>query len=348
MVRESVRRVWVLASSNGAMLDVCGPFEVLRRATLLLDAGYDIVPVTARQRTISLSSGLGFVSRGTLREAAANGLPHTVIVAGGDPRVAQGSDEAEFARWLREHAKYVPRICSVCTGAFVLGEAGLLDGRRATTHWSLLDDLKRRFPRARVADDVLFMRDGPIWTCAGMTAGIDMTLALVEEDLGYQASLAIARFMVLFLRRSGSQRQFSAALAAQQSERQCLRDLQAHIASHLDDDLSIERLAEVCSMSPRNLCRVFRKEIGQSLGQFVRAMRLDEARRLLQDTDLGVSRIASRVGCGDESTLRRWFVEEFGISPAQYRERFGQGVRTAPAGQPQPTRARRRAPARRT
>ena len=317
-------KVWILVSSNAALMDISSALEVFRRAALLSGStGYDIATVTASNRNILLLSGLGLTSHFALSDAMTHGLPHTCVVAGGDPRVAAGSDEAFFAHWIREHGKFIPRVCSICTGAFVLGQAGLLDGRAATTHWSVLDQFRRRFPTARVRGDSLFTRDGPVWTSAGMTAGIDMSLALVEQDCGYDCSLTVARFMVLFLRRSGSQRQFSAALAAQDVERENLRDLQAYISSHLDGDLTIDRLAEASHMSTRNLCRVFKQEIGSSIGGFVRATRLDEARRLLQDTALDVAQIARRVGCKDESTLRRWFMEEFRISPSQYRERFG-------------------------
>ncbi len=323
MKSPSFRRVWILASPGSAPLDVTGPFDVFRRARECAEAGvYDLVVVGARERMVGTRSGLGLVAQATLEEAAAGGLPHTVVVVGGDPDVPRDSDEWLFARWLHEHAAQIPRIGSVCSGAFILGEAGLLGRRRATTHWCLLESLQRRFPDARIIDDTLFVNEERIWTSAGVTSGVDMALAMVEEDLGYEVSLAVARFLVLLLRRSGSQPQYSATLAGQLTERRSLRELQVHIATHLADDLSIERLADVCSMSPRNLSRVFRKDLGLSPGRFVHNTRLDEARRLLENTDLGIAEIASRVGSGDESTLRRWFGEHFGISPAQYRERL--------------------------
>jgi transcriptional regulator GlxA family with amidase domain len=323
MNHTTCRRIWILVSPGSAPLDITGPFDVFRRANEYSDSGiYDLVTVGARERSVSTVGGLGIVAQASLAEAAAQGLPHTVIMAGGYPEVEHGSEEAELAQWLREHARHIPRICAICSGAFVLAEAGLLDGRRATTHWELLHQLQQRFPRADIVDDALFVTDGKVWTSAGVTSGIDMSLAMVEEDLGYEVSLAVARFLVLFLRRSGSQRQYSANLAGQLTERRNLRELQAHIATHLDGDLSIERLAEVCSMSPRNLSRVFKKEVGVSLGVFVRSVRVEEARRLLENTDLSVAQVAARVGSGDESTLRRWFLDQFQVTPAQYRERF--------------------------
>jgi transcriptional regulator GlxA family with amidase domain len=304
-------------------LDVTGPFDVFRRVNAHCEKSvYDLVVVGVAERTVPTLSGLGFVGHASLEEAAADGLPHTVVLGGGDPKVLKGTDEARLAEWLREHAPYIPRIGSICSGAFILGEAGLLDGRRATTHWILLDSLRERFPKARVVDDALFVNDDRVWTSAGVTSGIDMSLAMVEEDLGHEVSLAVARFLVLYLRRSGSQRQFSTTLAGQATERRSLRDLQAHIVANLKGDLSIERLAAACSMSARNFSRVFKNDLGMSPGSFVRAVRLDEARRLLESTDFGIAEIAARIGSGDESTLRRWFIEQFGISPVQYRERF--------------------------
>jgi transcriptional regulator GlxA family with amidase domain len=322
--------VWIVISPGSAPLDVAGPFDVFRRANAHAKKDvYDLVVVGVRDRTVATQSGLGFVAQTSLEEAAAEGLPHSLFVAGGDPEVSKGTDEARLAGWLREHAAHIPRVCSICSGAFILGAAGLLDGRRATTHWCLLDSLRKRFPRAHVVDDALFVNDGQVSTSAGVTSGIDLALARVEEDLGHEVSLAVARFLVLFLRRSGNQRQFSTTLAGQSTERRNLQELQAYIVAHLNDDLSIERLANVCSMSPRNFSRVFKNDLGMSPGSFVRAVRLDEARRLLESTELGVGEIAARIGCGDESTLRRWFVEQFGISPVQYRERFEAGPRVS-------------------
>ena len=328
MSGTAIRRVWILVSPGSAALDVAGPYDVLRRANLRSKAGaYDLMVVGATEQLVVTPGGLGFGAHATLAEEASNGLPHTVVVCGGAPEVQKGSPEAHFSEWLRKHAAYIPRICSVCSGAFILGEAGLLDDRRATTHWGLLDSLRERFPRTRIVDDALFVSDGQVWTSAGVTSGIDMALAMVEEDLGYDVSLAVARFLVLFLRRSGNQRQFSATLAGQATERRELRELQEYIVAHLDEDLSIEKLAGVCSMSPRNFSRVFKTDVGLNPGSFVRIVRLDEARRLLENTDLGVGQIAARIGIRDESTLRRWFAERFGISPVQYRERFEAATR---------------------
>lgn len=323
MPNLAFRSVWIFASPGSAPLDVTGPLDVFRRANAYSKGGkYDVLLVGARDRTVMTESGIGLVAQATLAEAVQRGLPHTVIVGGGNPELPDDSDETVFVRWLQRHAAHIPRICSVCSGAFLLGAAGLLTSRRATTHWSLLDSLQRRFPQTQVVNDALFVTDEKIWTSAGVTSGIDLSLAIVEEDLGYEVSLAVARFLVLFLRRSGSQQQYSSTLAAQSTERRNLRDLQAYIFSNLNEDLSIEKLADVCCMSPRNLARVFKKEIGRTLGAFIRNVRLDEARRLLENSDLSLSEVAAKVGGGDESTLRRWFIDQFGVSPTQYRERF--------------------------
>lgn len=323
MNTPSIRQVWIFVSPGSSPLDVVGPFEVFRRANdYCKRCGYQVSLVGARDRDVMTDSGLGLRVHASLAEAMAEGMPHTVLVGGGDPAVPPGSDEAVFADWLREHRRYLPRVCSICTGAFILGEAGLLDGRPATTHWSLLNELRARFPAARVAEDALFTRSKGVWTSAGITVGIDMSLALLENDHGHEVSLAVARFLVLFLRRSGSQLQYTSTLETELSASGKLGMLQSHIMTHMGEELTIEKLAAFCHMSPRNLTRVFKQEVGVTPGRFIRRVRLQEARRLLENTDLAVADIAARVGAGDASTLRRWFIRHLGVSPGKYRDRF--------------------------
>jgi transcriptional regulator GlxA family with amidase domain len=255
-----------------------------------------------------------------------------VVVAGGSPTNGLSPAEVKVATWLRANHRDITRIISVCTGAFVLGEAGLLDRRRATTHWLYREELRRRFPKAHVVHDDIFLRDGRIWTSAGITAGIDLMLALVEADMGHALAMTVAKGLLLFLRRSGQQAQFSAMLERQEREAAPLRDLSALILEHLDGDLSVDWLAGETGMSSRTLSRYCEKELGETPAALVRRLRLEEAQRLLEQTDLPLRAVATRTGIGDASTLWRLFQRRLGITPAEYRSRFAARWSTANAG----------------
>jgi transcriptional regulator GlxA family with amidase domain len=203
-----------------------------------------------------------------------------------------------------------------------LAAAGLLDGRRATTHWGWCDTLAESFPTVAVEPDRIFVRDGNVWTSAGVTAGIDLALAMVEEDLGREVALAVARRLVVFLKRPGGQSQFSAQLAGQLAERQPLGELQAWVADNLDDDLSVERLAERAAMSTRNFSRTFRREVGVTPARFVERARVEGARRLLEESSASVDEIAARCGFGTAETMRRTFLRSLHVTPTDYRRRF--------------------------
>jgi transcriptional regulator GlxA family with amidase domain len=224
--------------------------------------------------------------------------------------------------WLRRTGPGVARIMSVCTGAFLLAEAGLLDGRRATTHWDHCSSLARRFPAVTVDPEPIFVRDGAVSTSAGVTAGIDLALALVEDDLGRDVALAIARHLVMFLRRPGGQRQFSVQLAAQVAARDPLREVQRYAAEHPAADLSVPALARRANLSPRQFSRAFAAEVGTPPGRYVDGVRLEAARRLLEESGSGVEEIARACGYGTPEAMRRAFVRELGVGPADYRERF--------------------------
>jgi transcriptional regulator GlxA family with amidase domain len=247
------------------------------------------------------------------------------IVAGGSPRTPLPDGEARLVRWLRRHHRRIRTVVSICTGAFVLGEAGLLDGRRATTHWLHLRDLGARFPRARVVDEGIFVRDGGVWTSGGLTAGIDLALALVEEDHGHGVAMAVAKRLVLFLRRSGNQAQFSSALQRQEKEPSKLRDISAFVIDHVDEALPVDRIAAATGMSPRTLSRWCREHFDESPAELVRHLRIDEARRLLEETALPLKDITARTGFGDASTMWRVFTQRLGVTPAAYRQRFAAG-----------------------
>ena len=291
-------------------LDVTGPLEVFTYA-----GGYRITTAGIGGRPVRTSSGL----RLTPDEALRDPTPDTLVVPGG-----QGTREphAEVVAWLRAHGHKPARIMSVCTGAFLLAEAGLLHDRRATTHWQFCDSLAARHPSVDVDPAPIFVRDGHIATSAGVTAGIDLALALVEEDRGRHVALAIARGLVMFLRRPGGQAQFSAQLAGQIAQRSPLREVQRFITEHPEADLSVPALAAHANLSPRQFTRAFAAEIGMSPGRYVDRVRLEAARRLLEDTADGIAEISRRSGYGTTEAMRRAFLQALGVGPAEYRRRF--------------------------
>jgi transcriptional regulator GlxA family with amidase domain len=313
------RRVVILAFPDVQALDVTGPAEVLSLAERTHPGAYRTEIVTATGAAFKTSSGLHLTPDSAL-DACRGGID-TLLVAGGRGVRGALADEA-LSSWLRLAARRSRRVGSVCTGAFLLARAGILEGRRATTHWAACPALQRSYPTIEVEPDPIFVRDGNVYTSAGVTAGIDLTLALVEEDLGPRAALDVARELVLFIRRPGGQAQFSAGLAGQSAQRPSLRDLQAWMADHLDADLSVAALAERSFMSVRNFARVFTGEVRVTPAAYVEALRLERARTLLETTDAQLEEIAGRCGFGTVETLRRTFGRRLNVNPSDYRSRF--------------------------
>ncbi len=262
---------------------------------------------------------MSFVPDARLEEC--EGPIDTLIVAGGTGTRRAEEDDA-LVEWIADAAKRSRRVASVCTGAFLLARAGLLDGRRATTHWASCADLATRYPAVTVEPDPIFVRDGNVVTSAGVTAGMDLALALVEEDLGREVALEAARWLVVFLQRPGGQAQFSAQLAAQTADRAPLRELQAWIPDHLDEDLTVPALARRSNMSDRNFARAFRRETGMTPAAYVETARVERARIALETGDLPVEAIAGQAGFGTVETMRRAFRRRVGVSPIDYRDRF--------------------------
>lgn len=315
--------VWFFVFPGSEMLDLSGPWEVLSHANDLLGRdAYTRHLVTPLGGEVRTRHGLVLAGARSLRSMGTRKRPHLVLIAGGAPYAPLPPAEARCVRWLREHHQRIPTLISICTGAFVLGEAGLLDGRRVTTHWRLSAALRSRFPQAIVVDDGIFERDGRIWTSAGITAGIDLTLALLEEQQGRALAMAVAKHLLLFLRRSGHQAQFSQALQRQEREPAQLQDITHFVVEHLHEPLSVERLAESVGMSPRSLSRWCGASLGESPAALVRRLRLDHARRLLEETPLPLKLVAERTGLGDATTLWRVFRQHLGVTPAEYRARF--------------------------
>jgi transcriptional regulator GlxA family with amidase domain len=234
----------------------------------------------------------------------------------------EATDDERVLDWIRKAATKAERTTSVCTGAYLLAAAGLLDGRRATTHWNFCDGLTQAYPSVELDPDPVFIRDGNIWTSAGVTAGMDLALALVEEDLGPEVALQVARLLVVFLKRPGGQSQFSGALQAQQASRPALRELQAWIAGHLSEDLSNSRLAARASMSERSFSRAFRREVGQTPASYVETLRVEHARALLEDGAPSMEAVAQSAGFASAEVMRRAFQRRVGVAPAEYRDRF--------------------------
>lgn len=330
MGRWPTRRIAVLAYPQANSLDVVGPLQVFASATRYMrhfaagDApGPRIAFVTEilgpEAGPIGMSAGFDLVAARGIDQVS-GGLD-TLLVAGGDGNAAMMRDD-RVLDWLRRMAPRVRRLGSVCTGAYVLAAAGLLDGRRATTHWRYCDRLAEDFPAIAVEPDALHVRDGAVYTSAGVTAGMDLALALLEEDCGRQTALATAREIVAFLKRPGGQSQFSAHLEAQAAERTPLRHVQDWILDNLAADLSVEALAERAAMSPRNFARVFVRETGATPAKFVERARVEAARRALEDSAEAQAAIAERCGFGHPETMRRVFLRQLKVGPQDYRRRF--------------------------
>lgn len=311
----------VLAFPDVQLLDVAGPLQVFATTNDLAGAAGLPRPyqprVIARDGTVNASAGLGLVAH-PLPDA--DEACDTLIIAGGWG-VHDAVRNSELVDWVRRRSAHARRTASVCTGAFLLAAAGLLDTRRAVTHWTRCAELAARFPAVRVESDPIFIRDGDVWTSAGITAGIDLSLALVEEDHGRALALEVARHLVVFLKRPGGQAQFSTALSLQKSGER-FAELHAWIAENLDSDLSVGVLAGRVGMSERSFVRHYRAQTGTTPARSIERMRLEAARRLLGDTGLPVKRVAARCGFGSEETMRRGFLRALGVSPQAYRERF--------------------------
>ncbi len=320
--RRRALRVVVFTVPPAEELDIVGPWDVFSSVnSALREQGpmYDMDLVTAgRHRTFRGDSGLTLSAR--YRYTEVHGEIDTLVVVGGTG--ATTSRDRAVASWIRKVASRARRVASICTGAFLLAEAGLLDGRRATTHWMFTTELAARYPKVEVDPDPIFVRDGNVYTSAGVTAGMDLALALVEEDLGSAMALRIARTLVLFLRRPGGQAQFSISLSAQVSDFKPLRELQIWIAENLSRDLSVGALASRVAMSERNFARVFARESGTTPAQYVEQLRLEAARRELELTDKGLKQIALASGFRSIEVLRRAFMRYCGTSPSLYREHF--------------------------
>jgi transcriptional regulator GlxA family with amidase domain len=324
MTSPAPKNIVMLCIPPAQGVDVIGPLEAFAMANSLLresgrEPGYALRVVTnATDLSLPTSSGVHLLAHGHYRQL--RGKIDTLLIAGG-PGARTMEDPALIA-WLQRIAPRVRRLCSVCTGAFVLASAGLLRGRRATSHWMRVAALQRRFPDVKWDANPIWVQDGDLFTSAGVSAGMDLALALVEKDFGSALALNVARRMVLYLRRPGSQAQFSVALAAQAAEKRPLQELQVWIAENLPRDLSVEALARRSAMSVRNFARVFTRELGTTPARYVERVRVEAARRQLEATDRDVEAIAGRCGFSSSELLRRSFLRQLRVAPSEYRRYF--------------------------
>jgi transcriptional regulator GlxA family with amidase domain len=316
------RRVLIVAVPPVRTLDLFGPLEVFNDANRLSggDPTYKISIISGGKSRVVLSHiATPLHTDLTFREY--HGPVDTLLVAGVDSD-RQIRYERGFLDWLRDHSQKSRRFGSICTGSLILAKAGLLDGRRAATHWNWCNELERDYPKVTVEREPIYVRDGNCYTSAGVTAGIDLALALVEEDLGRSIALQVARMMLVFLVRQGGQSQFSATLSAQTCENRRLADLLAWLPDNIRQPLPIEKLAPAVGMSPRNFARLFRQQVGKTPGKHIEDLRLEAARRQLESTSQTLGEVAAATGFGSAEVLRRVFNRRLRVSPSFYRASF--------------------------
>ena len=322
---ERRRRVVFVASRNPDPLELIGPMNVLKIANFVLDhsgrsdLGYDLEVVASQPGTVFEMEGLKILADKPFHRLRGN--VDTLLFS---PMEFEDlfDDKRSFLAWVKRMSSRVRRIGSICFGTYILAEAGVLDGRRATTHWDLQHDFKERYPSITLDIDPIYVKDDHVYTSAGATSGIDMTLALIEEDFGRETALRVAQALVLFLKRPGSQSQFSVQLSSQLPESTEIAELQSYVHEHLDKDLRVGALAERTGMSPRNFSRTFNREVGIAPGRYVEQCRLEVARHRLEDSEAPLSEVAERCGYGTADGMRLAFERNLGVSPRTYRQRF--------------------------
>ncbi|MDV3053796.1 GlxA family transcriptional regulator [Pseudomonas paracarnis] len=314
--------IHVLAFENAQVLDVTGPLQVFASANDLarqrgLPLPYAVNVIATQAGPVMTSAGLALLAE----PLPAIDQPCDTLVIAGGWGVYGVAEDPTLVQWVRDKSLHTRRMASVCTGAFLLAASGLLDGCRVATHWTRFEELARKFPALTVEANPIFIQQGAVWTSAGVTAGIDLCLALVEDDLGRAIALEVARHLVVFLKRPGGQSQFSVTLSLQKSDSR-FAELHAWIADNLTLDLSIATLAAQAGMSERSFVRHYRTETGQTPARAVELIRVENARRQLADSTTSIKRIAMQCGFGCEETLRRSFLRALSVTPQAYRERF--------------------------
>jgi transcriptional regulator GlxA family with amidase domain len=315
------KTVAILATPGVQLLDVSGPLDVFAEANVQTGMDvYQLRVIGSVRGAIRSSSGVRLTPDAVIGDKISEKID-TLLVAGA-PNITEASLDPRVIDWLREVTSTVRRYGSVCSGAFFLAKAGLLKGRRVTTHWAVADRLAQAFPSVTVDSDAIHVRDGRLRTAAGVTAGLDLTLALVEEDLGREVAMKVAGQLVMFFKRPGGQMQFSRKGEAAPVGRSALQDVQRWIAANPAEDLSIANLASRTGLSSRHFARLFRKEIGVAPAPWVKEARVAAARRLLESGEAVPKQVACQCGFANADTLRRAFVRLVGVTPAEYRKRY--------------------------
>jgi transcriptional regulator GlxA family with amidase domain len=315
------RHVVFVVFPGALLLDLSGPLSVFELSceTAPPDAApYRLTVASLSGGLVRTSSGIELMTRPINEVCDVD----TLAVVGG-PGVHEAAKQPELVRWLSDNAWRVRRLCSVCTGAFVLASAGLLSRRKVVTHWGSCQLLQDHYPDLTVSPDAIYERDGSIWTSAGVTAGIDLALALIEEDRGHAEAIRVAKRLVVFLKRSGGQTQFSVPLALQEADDGGFEALHRWMQDHLGENLKVEALAARVAMSPRTFARLYSARTGRTPAKVVEEMRLEAARRALEETRHSIKDIAKRSGFADEERMRRAFRRRLGIAPNDYRAKFG-------------------------
>ncbi|MDT5224510.1 MAG: hypothetical protein QOG19_1917 [Mycobacterium sp.] len=313
------RKVVLVGFPGVQALDLVGPYEVFTGASLLTKGDYEVIVASAGGQRVSTATGLAFIAA-PLPDPRE---PVDTVVLPGGAGVDDARSDPELVGWIKAVARSARRVVTVCTGAFLAAEAGLLDGHRVTTHWAFADRLAEEFPNIEVDSDPIFIRScEQIWTAAGVTSGIDLALSLVEDDHGTEVAQTVARWLVLYLRRPGGQTQFAAPVWMPRAKRPSIREVQEAIECEPGGPHTVDDLARRAAMSPRHFTRVFTEEVGEAPGQYVERVRTEAARRQLEETDDTVVAIASRCGFGTAETMRRNFIRRVGIPPDQYRKAF--------------------------
>jgi transcriptional regulator GlxA family with amidase domain len=311
-----------LVASPFELLDLSGPAAVFEIPTTEGKPYYSL-QILSTQSGGSVRTNGGIIVSNACRYDESEGPIDTLIAIGGEGAIGQQSPD--LLKWIRERASYTRRVASVCTGAFIIAATGLLDGRRVATHWRYCDLLMSRYRQIKVERDPIFIKDDKFYSTAGVSAGIDLALALVEEDLGRPVAATLARELVLFLRRPGSQAQYSTLLAQQEGITDArMRDLPVWVRAHLSHHLDVEALAKAVAMSPRTFVRQFKSEFNTTPARWVKALRVEAAMRHLENRDMSLGRIAAVTGFRDEHELRRAFLQQTSVTPKQYQERFGE------------------------
>lgn len=325
------RRVGIVVFDGFTALDLVGPADAFSAAqrgpSQAPEPAYDVVVLGGSRRACVAESGLKLTPDCRLDHAP----PLDTLIVPGGRGLREPSVNRQVVGALLRLSPRVRRVAAICTGIYGVAPSGLLDGRRVTTHWAFSEDVARRFPKLHVARDELYIKDGRCYTSAGVTSGIDLCLSLIEEDLGPARALAVARELVVYVKRAGGQEQFSEPLRFQLAARDRLADLADYVLSHLERDLSVEALSKKLGLSARQLSRLCRQELGQSPAALVKRLRLDEARSRLLEANANVSLVSSAVGFASADAFRRAFERQFGLNPSEYRERFRAGRRRAMA-----------------